>query len=261
MSTPIDLPKINKQILLAACKSLGLSQYSKMNKDDLWALIIATKPVDSLEVLNELASTPAVEKKAKAKSQVKTKKEIDATPKVASTAKPRVEKMNKKLERSIVPETYKEQLIKFTEATSDAELYSFLEKDILAFIKSDTITASDYKKYVDEKHLMTVFVEYIATKPDAKLVGLSEDDIYKKLAVFMYKKDVLVYEVAIKKVRKYIIALHKPLKEVNTKKEAAPKKVKKSSADDVEEEEEEDNDDVKSNKDETLPAHIDSDDD
>lgn len=216
----MDLSKLSKTILHGMCKEHEIKGYSKLKKEDLIALLVKH----------------GVENVADTKSE--------SSPKKPREVKPRMEKISKKLEKSLSGDDYKDDLSKLTEESTDQDILALVKDKVDEFITSEELTAADFKKYVDEYGVMDALVEYLVVEP--KITKLTADEIYYKLAVFLYKKDTSITDSLIKKFRKYIAAMNKAektaiaAKAAAVEKEGKPSKVAKPKSKPVEKKPQED---------------------
>lgn len=224
----MDLNKLKKTELQTMCKDKGLTKYLKKPKADLIVILVEAG------VKNVISDD---------KSDVKV---------VKKTTKPRLENINKKLEKFVNIDDYKEELSKYKEDVDDDTLYKIVEDDINNFVKSDTLSKEDYAKVVDKYGAIKLISEYGLKKLLTKCENGSEDKMYKELFTYYYnhhKKDEdntkNISNLLIKKVRKYVVTLCKPKKETDkskANKTSKSKPVKKSKKEAEETEEEEDDD-------------------
>lgn len=183
----MDLSKQKKEYLLNLCKTNGVKGYSKLKKEELIIKLVEAG-------VENVTDVPVI-------SVEKEKTKI--------ITKPRIEKLNKKLEKYISCEDYKESLFALTEDVSDDTLLELIKEKTDAFIISDTVTSIDYKKYVDDYGVMKAVVELLVKTPKTALAKMSGEQIYSALALFLYEKDTDVFEIVLKKLKKFTLTLHK----------------------------------------------------
>jgi len=222
----IDSAKATKDNLKVVAKALGLKGYTKLKIAELLDLVKKDERVTDVPT-------------SKSKKKVK---EVDTKDVVK---KPKFDKLNKKLEIYIDLEKYKSDIAKFPEDVSDEDILKLIEEDIKDFIKIDTLALIDFKKYVDAFDSINVLVEYL--KHSKKSVEkLSSDEVYKVLATYQYKKDTVVSELAVKKIKKAVNALYKAKKtEENKAAKALAAAASKGKKKDESESEDSDSDDEK----------------
>jgi hypothetical protein len=200
----MDLSKLSKINLQSMCKEREIKGYSKLKKEDLITMLVK----------HGVENTPDIPDTKE--SSLKKPREV----------KPRMEKLSKKLEKSLSVDDYKTELDKLTEESEDKDILVLIQDKVDEFITSEELTAADFKKYVDEYGVMDALVEYLVIQP--KVSKLTADEIYNKLAVFLYKKDTSIADSLIKKFRKCIAAMIKAEKTANAAKAAALEKEEKS---------------------------------
>lgn len=190
----MDLSKQKKEYLLELCKTNKLTGYSKLKKDMLIDKLVAAG-------VENIAYIPtALELSEKASTAKVTK---------PRELKPRLDKLNKKLEKYISGDDYKESLLKMGENIEDQSILDLLKDKTDAFITSDTLSDVDYKKYTDEYGVMNALVEYLGKMPKTNLTVMSQEQIYKMLAIYRYQNDTNIYDNLLKKFKKLSVSLHK----------------------------------------------------
>lgn len=201
-------------------------------------------------------------KKSKSKPKTNTNTNTDAEAETETKTKaPHLHKLNKKLEMAFVITTYKDKLAKFTEETEDEEILELLADDIDNFIENKffkpddsdkCLKTEDYKKYVNEYGGIEALVEYTSKTKDSSIYKMNLDDLYRTLAVFLYKKDTVdrkkteTTKLLVNKIKKHILSKDKekktPAKKASAKKAPVkkPKSKAEKKANDSDEEDEED---------------------
>ncbi len=230
----MDFSKLSKDDLVKIAKVNNLSNYSKLKKDDFVDLIKKTKSLsipDHVQEKLDKASEKSASKKEK-------KPKDDSSP-----PKPKSEKLDKKLAKFVDLEPYKDKLAKYidSEEPSDEELLEIVSDKTATF--TETITKEDHKKYVDTYGTLKLLLEY-AAKNKTSFTKVTEEQLYEKLALFLYDKDENLYKALLEKIKKYI----QKLKKADEKQKKAgsssktTKKSKKSKKDEEENDEEEEED-------------------
>jgi hypothetical protein len=215
----MDLSKMKKSELSEICKSNGIKQYSKKKKEEMIDMIL-----DKTNITN-------VSSEVTKDSKVKIEKNSDsATVSPIKETKPRFEKLSKKLERSIVVDSYKDSLVKFADDVADDEIQQLFQDKVDAFINSDSLEDEDYKKYVDAYGAIKALNEYLISNKPSTLNGLSVEKLYILLAKFIYNNDVAVANNIIVRFKRFIISNNKVKVSTPTKKPV------KSGSEEVEEE-------------------------
>lgn len=235
----MDLSKQKKEYLLGMCKTKNIKGYSKLKKEELIEALVNAGIQNVPEVAVTKVKSPKTP--SKASSSVSTPEAAESadesSPEIKKVSKLRIEKLSKKLEKSIVCDTYKDRLTKYTEIDDESALI-FVKDVSVSFMTS--VTCDDYKKYVDTYGVVNALVGLLKESPTTDLTGTS-DDIYEALAEFVYKSDTLVYDGAVKKVKKYVETLLKPSKETKeVKADKSKKTIEKPDHDDDQEESSED---------------------
>ena len=211
--------KMTNQELDALCKQNGIKGYSKLKKADK----IAKLEEAGVKILADAEASKV--KKAGSKAKAAETKEKKA-------AKPRVEKLDKKLIKHINLDNYKEQLMDFKEEVTHAQVIDMLNEDIKSFV--DEANHLECVSFVDKFGALAA-ISYQRKNKNSKLSSKKDDEIYKILLLdaFLNKPEVL--SSLVKAVEKVRVKLHKPAPEKKTK-----KNVERVVNDDDEDEDEDD---------------------
>lgn len=243
----MDLSAEKKDTLRDMCKAKNLKGYSKLKKEDLIVLLLGAGVENKATVVGSSSNKDikTVPKETSPKGTEPKTKETVKKPR-ASPTKIRVDKLNKKLEKYISGDTFKETLSTFKEPIEDAVILTFVKENTTNFITSSGLTDVDYKKYVDDHNAIDTLVSLMSSAPDTDLTALDSAAIYNKLALFIFEKDDAVYDNLVKKFKKFTVNLLKPPKE-----KAVPKAktvVKKALAEGDSEEDDDSEDDEEINE-------------
>jgi hypothetical protein len=211
MTSKIDLSKLKKAEKIALCKERNLKKYSGLTNKEL-DLMLIKDGVEDISV-EQLAKNPK------------------------SPPKPRVDKIDKKLEKSIAIGNYADALMKLDSDVSDEDLYLLVKDEVEAFITSGDLTIEDHIKYVNSyisKRGVGSLLEAYNKGKNTCIKGMKAKGIDYALSAFIYSNDDTVANLLIKKLRRQITILNKP------KKESVKKESSKDSKNDSEEEPESD---------------------
>lgn len=233
MTQTNDYQKMNKSDLVTLCKENSLKKYSKLSKEELFHLLVGA----NVKFVNGPDSEPSSSKKVKAAT--------------ASPKKIREPTMKEKLNKYMALDEYKEELAKFNEDVTDEEIIKLISPNIAKFIEGDDVTDDDRRKYVIKYETAKAVVEY-TTSADKKQIKIdkisSTEELYKVLAEFIYKSDMVIYSGIVSKFKKHVVSLYR------AKKPAAAPKSKgkaKSKKEDDSEPESDDSDDESEKGDES----------
>jgi len=212
---------MKKAELMKQCKEQGIKGYSTMKKEEL----IST--LEESGIKNTYVEVPKKEKKEAIKK----------------TTKPRLDKLSKKLEKFVTMETYKNELSKFNEDVADEDLLDIVTESMKNFIISDSVDDVDYRKYVTTYGPIKALVEYLAS-PDAENINtFTEQEMFEKLAVYIYFKDTEITGTLYKKIRKLIATNSKGKKPIKKTTKYIEEPSDEESDDASEAEADDDNDD------------------
>lgn len=208
----MDFKKTSKKELVVVYKDKGLKNWSNKNKRELYDALV---PV-GVKFINGPDETSGTS--------------LDAS---QSPAKPRSVSLNKKLEKFIILDEYKDKLDKLAEDVDDVTILELISKKVTEFISSSDVTAEDRIKYVNKYGPYKAIAEYIADKN--KIGKATEEELYEKISIYIYGKDIEIYAGVINKFKKYVVSLFKEKK--TTDKKVKPKPSKNKPKDDDGEEE------------------------
>lgn len=233
----MDFSKQTNDQLNALCKQNGIKGYSKLKKDDKIALLVESNV--------KVASTSSVKKVTKA-----TKKTEEKEVKEKKATKPRVEKLDKKLAKSIDLDKYKDVLSEQKEEWTVSDISNLLKSDIELFVQ-----AADNREIAElvDKFGALIAITYQRTHKNSKLSAKEDEEIYKILLLHLFLTNEKALDALVKAVRKFHAKLLKPVVEKKTKKVGAAKKVTK--VDEPNEDEEED-DEVEEDAEEAVSKEI-----
>ncbi len=188
-SVNLTNPQLN-----ALCKENGIKGYSKLKKDEKIAMLTEA----GVELFNQESSAASKTKKSGEKSSEKkvskatSKNETDKSKEsVKKETKPRVEKLDKKIVKSIDLTKYTEILTDHKEELTYSEAINYLKDDIEEFV--NTVDEKECAEFVN-KFGALVAINYQRSHKNSKLSSKDDAEIYKILLLdlFLNREGVLL---------------------------------------------------------------------